>query len=415
MAYALGIAAALGAPFVMTLGFIVFDNHWKGSAFGLNLFKCNLATIGFIIVSFSTRLSKDDELFPREIFTTEKVGFLMLSSVLGILIGDWLWLEALRLLGAGPVILMDTCKPFLAALFGWAMLGEKLRPPAFGGMALTVLGVLLVSMEQERQRRIGEEKTKDEHSSLSIEEGESTRVEELDSGDITPLSNLSADDSSLSATEEKPPITALDLAAGDPVLPSEESEHDTYRKKRDNDKRTRTPQQWRTGLIFAAANVLFDTFGSIWTKKYGVGMTAWEINLIRFGFAGISMLALSCILHARDYYFPKQEQQDRDEGESTSSKSSNGKWYGLPEMSRRSWMHISFGVLFLTFLTPALSNYALFQIALALALTLGSVGPLYALPLTWLMQSQKPTVTSSLGALAAVGGIIILAFFGTLD
>ena len=80
-------------------------------------------------------------------------------------------------------------------------------------------------------------------------------------------------------------------------------------------------------------------------------------------------------------------------------------------------MHVSVGVLFVTFLTPALSNYALFQIALALALTLGSIGPLYALPLTHILQSQekRPTLVAFVGALLAVAGIVVLAFWGTLE
>ena len=90
-------------------------------------------------------------------------------------------------------------------------------------------------------------------------------------------------------------------------------------------------------------------------------------------------------------------------------------------MTKSAWAHVCLGVLFVTFVTPALSNYALFQIALALALTLGSVGPLYALPLTYIMQqrddqqTKKPTVLAWLGATLAVAGIVVLAFWGTLE
>lgn len=69
-------------------------------------------------------------------------------------------------------------------------------------------------------------------------------------------------------------------------------------------------------------------------------------------------------------------------------------------------------LLLLTTTTPALSNYALFQIALALALTLGSVGPLYALPLTWLLQHDRPTVRACVGGVLAVAGIVVLSLLG---
>ena len=89
-------------------------------------------------------------------------------------------------------------------------------------------------------------------------------------------------------------------------------------------------------------------------------------------------------------------------------------------MSKSAWAYVSLGVLFVTFFTPALSNYALFQITLALALTLGSVSPLYALPLTYIMQKKDdtkkkrppPSLKAYIGSILAIGGIIILAFFG---
>ena len=125
-----GIVAALSAPFLLDVGFLIWDKHWKGSSFALNLYKCTLASIGFLILSFATRppgatdpadndAAIDDgrgPAFPPELFTVQSVGFLMLSSTIGILIGDWTWLEALQLIGARPVVLMDSIKPFLAAL-----------------------------------------------------------------------------------------------------------------------------------------------------------------------------------------------------------------------------------------------------------------------------------------------------------
>jgi len=86
----------------------------------------------------------------------------------------------------------------------------------------------------------------------------------------------------------------------------------------------------------------------------------------------------------------------------------------VKQMTRSSWLHVSAGVVLVTFLTPTLSNYALFQIALGLALTLGSTGPLYELPLSYMMQKKVPTMRSLAGAVLAVAGIVVLAFRGTL-
>ena len=88
-------------------------------------------------------------------------------------------------------------------------------------------------------------------------------------------------------------------------------------------------------------------------------------------------------------------------------------WYSLPyNTSWFDWAAITFGVTFVTFAHPALTNYALFQIALALAITLSSVGPIYMLPLSWVFQRGRPTLGSCMGATLAVAGVAILSFFG---
>ena len=166
--YSSGILAALGAPLVMTTGFLLWQDHWKGSAFSLNMYKCCTASAGFLLLSLTLptlqrdTTNEDDDhdaivqrdghtRFPSTVFTMRSVGFLFLSSTVGIVIGDWTWLQALQLLGAQPVILMDALKPFLASLLGWWLLGEDLKLLALGAMVLTVLGITLVAVEQNHK------------------------------------------------------------------------------------------------------------------------------------------------------------------------------------------------------------------------------------------------------------------------
>jgi len=87
-------------------------------------------------------------------------------------------------------------------------------------------------------------------------------------------------------------------------------------------------------------------------------------------------------------------------------------WYALPEMTVSSWIHVCFGVLFVTFLQPVLVVLAMFEIPLALLLTLESIGPLYSLPFSWVLQKEKPTFKACIGAVFSVGGIVILCFRG---
>jgi drug/metabolite transporter (DMT)-like permease len=94
---------------------------------------------------------------------------------------------------------------------------------------------------------------------------------------------------------------------------------------------------------------------------------------------------------------------------------STNQWYQLPRESFKTWSLVSVGVLFVTFFCPALSNYALFKIAMALALTLTSITPLYALFLEWAVygREKKPTLRGIFGASLAVGGVIILGISNT--
>jgi drug/metabolite transporter (DMT)-like permease len=87
-------------------------------------------------------------------------------------------------------------------------------------------------------------------------------------------------------------------------------------------------------------------------------------------------------------------------------------WYRLPRMSVRWWIYVLAGVACCTFVFPALINDAIFKIPLALLLTLESIGPLYSLPVSWMVQKEVPTLKSCAGALLAFVGVAILSLKG---
>ena len=155
----------------------------------------------------------------------------------------------------------------------------------------------------------------------------------------------------------------------------------------------------------AILNVVLHTFGVLLTKKYGVGMTTFEINLIRFGFAGICMALLSFSLWSISNISSSTTTSTTTT--TTTTMTMKPAWYLLPHASYSTWMRISFGVVFVSFLQPALTNYAMFQISLALLLTLESIGPLYSLPLSYILQGDCPTIRACIGAILAVIGIIV--------
>lgn len=73
----------------------------------------------------------------------------MLSSFVGVIIGDLAWLEGLRLLGATRVLIIDSIKPFVAAIMGLIFLGEPVSSILIFGAFITLIGILVVRLVRE--------------------------------------------------------------------------------------------------------------------------------------------------------------------------------------------------------------------------------------------------------------------------
>lgn len=328
------------------------------------------------------------------VFRAPNVGFLILSSTLGIIIGDVLWLEALRLLGAKHVIVIDSLKPFMAAILGRVGLGEVLKPPAWGGMLLTVLGVGVVSWEEQQ-------------ASSSPDKAEEA-VNKSDIADTQSTAKMSVNNEGKHSQD------------GITIQCANDNAEQRASAEKSSDARATKKQNTR-GYACAIINVLADSVGSLLTKKFGAGMTTWSINLIRFGFAGIVMMVVSGGMRIHRYRSNSEQLKDKKQRDSiqidteatTDETSTTPLWFELPTLSWVGWMQISAGVCFVTFLCPALGNYALFQIALGLAVSLGSIGPLYGLLLDWPFKGKPPTVHGCIGVLLTIAGVVILCVWGT--
>jgi hypothetical protein len=179
--------------------------------------------------------------------------------------------------------------------------------------------------------------------------------------------------------------------------------------------KTQRKVRLRTGYCLAAINVLLDSYAAYLTKKYGFEMSTWEINLCRLGFAGAIMTTLAIFLRIRDWK-KKRRLRNSTSGLLSStpvqSRKKTRSWYLFPKMPIHAWITVSFGVIFVTFFAPALANYSLFQIPLALSLSLCSVTPLYTLPLGIIMKGEKPTRRGYIGAGLSVLGVAILCIWG---
>ena len=185
-------------------------------------------------------------------------------------------------------------------------------------------------------------------------------------------------------------------------------------------------------------------------KSVAVDLNTWEINLIRYGFAGFVLMLVSFGFKMKDSIFLENKKKKSTYSSPAifhissstssslssslsskwnvpfgyhtgkqmistlllSSSSSENTWYRMPTMSVQSWITVSLGVFFVTFLCPALQSYALFEVTLALAITLNSTTPLYMLPLMWCVKREKPTHRGILGAFMSCIGVAILCIWG---
>ena len=376
-----GVVAAATAPGACTAGIFLWASGWRGSPFALNLFKCSLASLGFLVVALAAAggagAASGGSWSGGGLGSVSHVaaGWLAFSGLLGIVVGDNAWLLSLQILGPRRVVFCDNLKPFLAAAAGRWWLGEDLSAtPLLVGVLFTAAGVTVVSLEKARQE------------SHSVNKG---------------------------------------------------GRHEAW------------------GWAAAAANVSLDTVGSVLTKIHGSRLTTWEINLIRFGSASLALLLIAFIGNVwplvqklcRGGPSPPQGHElealescnsyegglgvegvaleSRDpaavggrlgpgggleagDGEED-FEATRGAWARLPSMPGRDWAWVILGVALTTFLCPALGNYALFLISLPAWATLGALGPMYALPLGWLLKREPVTKRAVFGAALAVAGVVPLA------
>lgn len=138
-----GELAALGAAFLWALSAVIYTQlGQKIPPLALNLSKGVIA-IAFIAIT----LMLQGNSWPTGMKPLS-LGFLLLSGVLGIGLGDTFYFEALNHLGARRTLLLEALAPPLSALIALIFLQEALSTGAWLGIFLTVLGVSWVISER---------------------------------------------------------------------------------------------------------------------------------------------------------------------------------------------------------------------------------------------------------------------------
>jgi drug/metabolite transporter (DMT)-like permease len=130
-----GVAAALGAALLWVLATRLF----QGAGERLSPLRLNAAKGAFALLLFSASLPL---LLPgsRPPTWTEG-GWLALSGVVGIGMGDTAYFRALSGLGTRRVLLLELLAAPSSVALAWLALGESLPPRAGAGLLLTLSGV----------------------------------------------------------------------------------------------------------------------------------------------------------------------------------------------------------------------------------------------------------------------------------
>ncbi len=374
-----GVLAAAATPLLGAIGLFIWSKVWTGDAFALNLVKCSVGTMGFVVAGVASRsgawLSNA---------SAEVTAWLVLSAFIGIVVGDNLWLHSLRVLGARRVILIDILKPFIALGMAKAALGEGVSVAVALGMCVTLGGVLTVSLEENRtgDEAADVESSDREYGNTGSRNDTNARDTETDVAETNDIEDV------VGAVDENPTPDSL--------------------------KPPFSPSAFVGGYVAAAANVALDTWGTVLTKQHGGGLNTWEINFVRFGSAAAT-LALFAAAKRTAARFRRANETDvsyRDTETNETNETHETHETIFPVLSKRSWVQILLGVAFTTFLAPGLGNYALFRVSsLAVFSTLMCVGPIYALPLGKMVNDEPITARAVIGSVVAILGTMPM-FFG---
>ena len=284
-------------------------------------------------------------------------------------------------------ILVDSTKPFFSGFLGWLLLGERITAGLVVGMLVTTLGVVMVSLEEEA--------APSSPSSSSSRDLSSNSPEDVTEG------LLPADDNGL---EEGSSSRSRSLSSGITIT-DDSNEADT---NAGSHQRT-PPMALAAGFALAVAHALLDVGGSIITRLHGGAYTNLEVNTVRFGSAALILALGASLARAAGSLglLPGSSRSSSSSG--TDEPHQRGKTTpSMPTMTSSAWRAVLAGCMLGTFFTPWLSNAALFSISYPVFATLVSVGPVYSLPLAWIVRRQPITPRATLGALLAFAGIIPL-------
>ncbi|MEE8441960.1 MAG: DMT family transporter [Spirochaetia bacterium] len=144
LAARIGEIAALGTACCWTITALSFESAGKRiGSLTVNLTRLAIAGVLFALYGWIVR----GVVIPVDV-APSAWGWLILSGLVGFVVGDLLLFQAFVEIGARFSMLVFSTVPPLTALMARFALGERLGATHFGGMALTVFGIVLVALRR---------------------------------------------------------------------------------------------------------------------------------------------------------------------------------------------------------------------------------------------------------------------------
>ncbi len=149
-----GELAAFGTAVCWTASAIFFERASKRvGALAVNFYKVVAAFFLLALAGFAFRGMPLPFDAPAQAWI-----YLPISGVIGFVVADYFLFNAYILVGSRLTILFQPLTPLFAALLGFLILGERMKPAGLVGMGVVVTGILIVVLSRNAGAKPGERK-----------------------------------------------------------------------------------------------------------------------------------------------------------------------------------------------------------------------------------------------------------------
>jgi len=143
-----GEFAALATTFLWTITALAFEQAAKRvGSMAVNILRLSIALLFYCCLS----LIRTGHLLPTDIDLHGWI-WLSVSGIIGFVLGDYCLFSAYALIGSRISNLLMALAPPLATLFGWLIIGEKFSLRGLLGMAITLIGIVIVVLRRPNNK-----------------------------------------------------------------------------------------------------------------------------------------------------------------------------------------------------------------------------------------------------------------------